>query len=66
MSVTFSFVCDDCKKKCWAGQSQTIYKYQYISRFLHAHTGHNLRFLNDHEEDERSAEYEDCEESEDE
>ena len=63
MSTTFSFVCDDCKKSCWAGQGAFIYKYSYIADFLHDHVGHNLRFLNDHSEDERSESYEPVAES---
>ena len=63
MSVTYSFVCDDCKIRCWAGQSQYIYGYNYISKFLHNHIDHNLRFINDHVFDERSDYYEDADES---
>jgi hypothetical protein len=62
MSTTYSFVCDDCKKKCWAGQSTFIYKYDYISKFLHNHIGHKLRFLCDHTDDELADDYEDVDE----
>lgn len=57
MSTTYSFVCDDCKEKVWAGQSTFIYKYDYIANFLHNHIGHNLRFLNDHVDDVKSESY---------
>lgn len=65
MSMTYSFVCDDCKIKCWAGQSEYIYKYDYIAKFLHNHQGHNLRFINDLSEDDKSLSYEDCEANKD-
>lgn len=58
MSTTYSFVCDKCKQKVWAGQSTYIYQYDYIARFLHEHLGHNIRFLSDHATDE-SEDYED-------
>ena len=63
MSTTFSFVCDDCKVRCWAGQNTYIYAYDYIAEFLHEHTGHNLRFLNDHIDDDLADKYEDCDET---
>ena len=57
MSITYSFVCDDCKVKCWAGQSTYIYGYDYIANFLYDHIGHKIRFLNDHHDDELSEDY---------
>ena len=62
MSTTYSFVCDDCKKKCWSGQRDYIYKYKYIADFLHEHTGYSLRFLSDLADDEKSENYIDVEE----
>jgi len=61
MSTTFSFVCDKCQVRCWAGQGERLYFQSYIPEFLHNHIGHNLRFLNDHVEDESDS-YPDCEE----
>ncbi len=57
MSATFSFVCDDCKKSCWAGQNTYIYKYDYVADFLHDHLGHRLRFINDLVDDEKAEDY---------
>lgn len=61
MSTTYSFVCDDCKKKCWAGQNGYIYKYDYVAKFLTDHTGHRLRYLNDYVDDDMSDDYDDVE-----
>ena len=53
MSVTYSFVCDDCKESCWAGQGNSsrdyLYSYKYIDDFIYKHKGHKIRFLNDEE-----------------
>ena len=62
MSTTYSFVCDDCQVKCWAGQSNYIYGYDYIAKFLHDHIGHRIRFLNDHVDDD-TEDYNDVEET---
>ena len=39
MSVTYSFVCDDCKESCWAGQGNSsrdyLYSYKYIKEALY-------------------------------
>lgn len=63
MSTTYSIVCDECKKSCWVGQGDRIYAYRYIADFLHEHTGHSLRFLNDHVGDELSENYESYEDT---
>lgn len=63
MSTTYSIVCDKCKKSTCVGQGDRIYAYKYIADFLHDHTGHPLRFLNDHIDDERSENYESYEDT---
>lgn len=66
MSRTFSIVCDDCEVRCWVGQGDHIYKYEYISRFLHEHkNNHNLRFVDD-SRDDKSVHYDDREDKNDE
>ncbi len=47
MSVTYSFICDEHKKSCWAGQSDYLYGYTYIAKFLHEHRGCSIRFVYD-------------------
>lgn len=47
MSITFDLVCDECKQKFWAGQSNRLYLREETLGFLKAHHGHTLRFLYD-------------------
>ena len=61
MSATYSLVCDKCKQKYWAGQSDYIYSSEKTFRFLYDHLGHNIRFTCDQFDDESTDDYEDVE-----
>lgn len=66
MSETYYFVCDDCKKRIWAGQNRYIYKYDDIADFLHEHLKHHIRFINaNYMYDTESGKYEDVTNSND-
>jgi hypothetical protein len=48
MSRTYNIVCDDCNEHLWVGQGKKIYggeEMQEFTKFLYAHEGHKLRFL---------------------
>ena len=62
MSLTYSFLCDDCKIKVWCGQGDYLYDDKNIPRFLHEHHGHKLRFLCDQSDDDMSEDYKEYEE----
>ena len=56
MSTTYSLVCDTCAVSLWAGQSNRIYP-DAAEEFLYQHIGHEIRFLCDLMEDEKSEDY---------
>jgi len=48
MSKTYNIVCDNCNEHLWVGQGARIYRGETMdefAKFLYAHEGHNLRFL---------------------
>ena len=65
MSKTFDFVCDECKEKVWAHQSNhtQLYSYPEIMDFLIEHEGHKIRFV-DNCNDVQSEYYDEIEHTE--
>lgn len=65
MSMTYTLACDTCREKFWAGQSSSAGDYIYdagiVEAFLFKHSEHELRFLNDLNDDKRAMGYRDVE-----